>query len=275
LNRLDKAKNAFSHYTKADGLASDMILGILEDRSGDLWLATNDGLPRFSPRTRQFRNYDEADGLQGREFDSGACLRSRSGEIVLSPRDQLFSFEFSALDYTAPEKNRYAYTLEELTDDWIQTDSRRRLASFSRLPPGRYVFRVRGSNSDGIWNDQEASRVIRVRAPWWRTGWFLSLLAAAAALLAYEWNRTRIRRRARRVRTAAAMEQLFDQCATSPREREIAMLLLKGLNNKEIGEKLFIELSTVKIHIHHVLGKLGVRNRTQLIRLFQNLHINP
>ena len=228
LNRLDGEKGTFSHFTMADGLASNEILGILEDRSGNLWLMTNEGLSRFSPPTGQFRNYDVSDGLQGREFQGGACYQSQSGEmffggangfnaffpqnifdnryvppvritsfkvlnkevklprpiwetaeIELSPKDFLFSFEFAALDYTAPEKNKYAYKLEGLTDDWIYTDAKHRLASFSLLPPGKYVFRVKGSNSDGIWNEKDVSLVIRVHGPWWRSWWFLSLLRRA------------------------------------------------------------------------------------------------
>ena len=194
-----------------------------------------------------------------------------TAEIVLSPKDYLFSFEFAALDYSAPEKNQYAYKLEGLTEDWIYTDAKRRLASFSLLPPGKYVFRVKGSNSDGLWNEQDVSLVIRMRGPWWRSWWILGLLVALVALLLYEWNRTRIRRMGARVRTTAARDQLFAKVNISPREKEIVDLLLKGRANKEIAAELFIELSTVKIHVHHIFRKLGVRNRAQLLRLFQNL----
>ncbi len=322
LNRLDREKGVFRHYTVADGLASNLVLSILEDGTGNLWLTTGKGLSRFSPREKRFRNYDASDGIQGKEFFGGSAYAGPEGEffiggadglnaffpqdivantcvppvhitsfkvlnkevalagpiweareIVIRPQDTLFSLEFAALDYTAPEKNRYAYKLEGLTRDWIETDARQRVASFSTLSPGKYVFRVRGTNSDGLWSDHEAALVIRVLPPWWRTGWFLSLLAIASALAAYEWNRTRIRRQARRVRTEQAMEELFDRCAVSPREREIARLLLKGRTNKEISEELFIELSTVKIHVHNVLRKLGVANRTQLLRLLQNLQV--
>ena len=320
LNQLEQGTEKFRHFTRADGLASNMVLDILEDHGGDLWLMTNEGLSRFSPSTSRFRNYDEDDGLQDREFNSGACCQGRDGrmffgganglnsffpqdildntfvppvritsfkilnrevrlprpvweigEIVLHPRDYLFSLEFAALDYSAPQKNRYAYKLEGLTEDWIESDARHRMASFSRLPAGKYVFRVKGSNSDGLWNERETSLVIRVRGPWWKSWWFLLLLAGTAVLASYELSRTRIRRLAARIKTEEAMEQLFVKCAISPREREIVMLLLKGLSNKEIGEKLYIELSTVKIHVHHILKKLGVGNRTQLVRLFQNL----
>ena len=322
LNKLNKEKGTFSHFTEADGLASNMILGILEDRSGNFWLTTNEGLSRFSPRNKQFRNFDTSDGLQGKEFLSGAVYANQNGEmfvggtngfnaffpqeifdnwyvppvritsfkvlnkevklakpiwetdeIVLSYRDQLFSFEFSALDFTAPEKNRYAYKLKGLTDAWIFTDSRRRLASFSRLPPGKYVFRVKGTNSDDVWNERAVSLVIRVRGPWWRSWWFLALLVLPTALSVYQWNRTRIRRQAKRVRTDAARDQVFAKVNISPREKEIVQLLLKGKANKEIAAELFIELSTVKIHVHHVFRKLGVRNRAQLLRLFQNLQV--
>jgi ligand-binding sensor domain-containing protein/DNA-binding CsgD family transcriptional regulator len=322
LSKLDREKGTFSHFTTSDGLASDKILGILEDAAGNLWLTTYEGLSRFSPRTRQCRNYEASDGLQGNKFNNGAQYKNRNGEmfvggangfnvfdplsifdntyvppvritsfkvlnrevkmprpvwetgeIVLQHQDTLFSLEFAALDYTAPEKNRYAYKLEGLTEDWIHTDSRRRMASFSRLPAGNYVFKVRGSNSDGLWNEQETSLVIRVRGPWWKSWWFLLLLTGAVLLISYELSRTRIRRLAARIRTEEAMEQFFGKCAISPREREIVMLLLKGLSNKEIGEKLYIELSTVKIHVHHILKKLGVGNRTQLVRLFQNMKV--
>ena len=322
LNKLDRDKGTFSHFTTADGMANNNVSGIQEDPSGNLWLATNEGLSRFTPRTGQFRNYDVSDGLQGREFITGSAYQSPSGEmffggtngfnaffpqniydnrfvppvritsfkvlnkevklprpiwetaqIELSPKDYLFSFEFAALDYTAPEKNKYAYKLEGLTDDWIHTDARHRTASFSLLPPGRYVFRVKGSNSDGIWNEEDVSLVIRVHGPWWRSWWFLSLLAALLFLALYEWKRTSLRRLAAKIRTEAAMEEMFNACNITPREREITLLMLKGHSNKEIEARLFIELSTVKIHVHHIFKKLGVQSRTQLMRLFQNLQI--
>ncbi len=227
LNLLDREQGTFAHFTQADGLAGNQVLGILEDGSGNLWLTTSEGLSRFSPQAKQFRNYDASDGIPGKGFSSGATYANADGEMfiggadgfnVFSPLDiidsayvpqlwitsfrvmnrrstfptpsgkpprsscsrgtRFFSFEFAALDYAAPEKNRYAYKLEGLTDDWIQADARHRSASFSRLPPGKYVFRVRGSNSDGLWNEKDVSLVIRVRGPWWRSWWSFSILSA-------------------------------------------------------------------------------------------------
>ena len=69
------------------------------------------------------------------------------------------------------------------------------------------------------------------------------------------------------------MDQLLEKFNVSPREKEVILLLLKGKTNKQIEELLFIELSTVKNHIHSIFGKLGVQSRSQLMRLFQNLRI--
>jgi hypothetical protein len=69
---------------------------------------------------------------------------SETGKIVLSHRHGVFSFEFAALDYTAPEKNRYAYKMEGVDRDWNEVGTRR-FATYTNLDPGEYVFRVRGS----------------------------------------------------------------------------------------------------------------------------------
>jgi ligand-binding sensor domain-containing protein/DNA-binding CsgD family transcriptional regulator len=277
LSRFTPATGQFRNYDVSDGLQDREFSACFQGPDGEMFFGGANGFNTFLPQEISDNGYVPPVRITSfKVLNKEVALPQpiwETKEVVISPQDHLFSFEFAALDYTAPQKNQYAYKLEGLTRNWIQTDARRRFASFSLLPPGRYVFRVKGSNSDGVWNEQEATLVIRVLRPWWRTWWFLSLLAAAVALASFELNRTRIRRRAKRVRTAEAMEQLFDRCTISPREREIALLLLKGLSNKEIGEKLFIELSTVKIHVHHVLRKLGVRNRTQLVRLFQNLQV--
>lgn len=78
---------------------------------------------------------------------------SEVDELEFSYRDPLISFEFAALSYSIPEKNRYAYMLEGLHDDWIHLGTRRNI-TFGGLKPGNYVLRIKGSNSDGVWNEQ-------------------------------------------------------------------------------------------------------------------------
>ena len=99
-------------------------------------------------------------------------------EIVLEHGDRVVSFEFASLDFAAPEKNRYSYRLEGLQDEWMNIGTRR-FVMFTTLPAGSYVLRVRGTNGDGVWNDDGVTLRIRVKPPWWGTVWayFLYLLA--------------------------------------------------------------------------------------------------
>jgi signal transduction histidine kinase len=104
-------------------------------------------------------------------------------ELELSHKDYVFSFTFSALDYSAPAKNRYAYKMEGFNKDWIFTDSENRTATFTNMDPGKYVFRVKGSNSDGVWNESGAAIRIIITPPYWQTWWFRGLISLIILLI--------------------------------------------------------------------------------------------
>ena len=99
--------------------------------------------------------------------------------LTLRPGQSAFSISFAALDYTAPEKNEYAYRLEGFESEW-NVGRGLRTASYTNLPPGKYVFRVKGSNNDGVWNDAGASLPITVVPPFYKRWWFKGLLLIAA-----------------------------------------------------------------------------------------------
>ncbi|MFC2104953.1 triple tyrosine motif-containing protein, partial [Bacteroidota bacterium] len=89
-------------------------------------------------------------------------------EIEISYKNNLITIEFAALDFLDPEQNNYAYKLEGVEDEWINLGNRR-YATFSNLPPGKYTFKVKGSNSDYVWNDKGTSLKINVQTPIWKT----------------------------------------------------------------------------------------------------------
>ena len=93
-------------------------------------------------------------------------------EIELSYSQNVFSFEFSALDYSAPNKNRYAYIMEGFDKNWIYSGNRR-FITYTNLDPGKYVFKVIGSNNDGVWNKTGTELAIIISPPFWRTWWFI------------------------------------------------------------------------------------------------------
>lgn len=96
---------------------------------------------------------------------------SGTNEFKLSYKDKYYTFEFTALDYRNPAKNQYAYIMEGIDKDWIYSGTRR-FATYTNFPPGNYTFRVKGSNSDGFWNEKGASLQITISPPFWKTWWF-------------------------------------------------------------------------------------------------------
>lgn len=82
-----------------------------------------------------------------------------------------FSIEFSAMDFTEPSQNMYKHMLENFDRDWILTDAKNRIATYTNLPAGSYVFRVRASNYDGVWSDNERTLKVIILPPPWRTWW--------------------------------------------------------------------------------------------------------
>lgn len=134
--------------------------------------------------------------------------------LELSYKDSVFSFEFAALDYTIPEKNQYAYMMEGFDRDWIYTTAQRRFATYTRLGGGRYVFRVKGANSDGLWNETGASLEILVTPPPWKTWWAYSLyvLTLAGAIIGYmHYMHTAHHREIERQRKELAQERLVTE----------------------------------------------------------------
>ena len=215
LNRFDRTAGTFTHFTVRDGMPGNVVVEILEDDHGDLWLGTVKGISKFDPKTLRFKNYDVSYGLAGNQSGSGCrtingemyfggkgltrfhpdSIRDNpyvppivvtqfrlfekpthlSNEMNLSYRDNSISFEFAALSYISPKKNKYAYKMEGIDSGWVQSGTRR-YAGYPHLDPGEYVFRVKGSNNDGVWNDVGTSILVRIVPPFWATWWFRSFV---------------------------------------------------------------------------------------------------
>jgi signal transduction histidine kinase len=114
-------------------------------------------------------------------------------ELVLTNNDKSFTIEFAGLHYSNPNGNKYAYKLEGFDDNWICTDATRRIAAYSNLEPGTYIFKVKSSNSDGIWNPKPATLKIVVQPPFWASIWayIIYLLAGLTLLYLYHYFTSR------------------------------------------------------------------------------------
>ena len=114
----------------------------------------------------------------------GRTVDHIAGATVTIPADaNSLTLEFAALDYSAPERNLYAYKLEGYDKDWIEAPWTQRLASYTNLPPGDYVLNVRGSNRDGVWADARLTLPLRVLPTWYQTWWFRAAVGLAVLVL--------------------------------------------------------------------------------------------
>ncbi len=113
-------------------------------------------------------------------------------ELNLNYSATEFSFEFVALNFSSTQKNHYAYKMEGFDENWNYSGTRR-FASYTNLPAGReYIFRVKASNEDNVWNDQGTFLKIYIDPPFWETWWFKMLACFTVALIIYVGFRIRI-----------------------------------------------------------------------------------
>ena len=113
-------------------------------------------------------------------FENSPLVRNitETKTLTLSHKQSVLTFYFAVMDFTAPEKNQYAYKMEGFDKDWIFSGNKRE-ATYTNLNPGEYVFHVKGSNNDNVWNEIGTSIEIRVLPPWWNTLWFKLIFATA------------------------------------------------------------------------------------------------
>ncbi|AUD00442.1 sensor histidine kinase [Spirosoma pollinicola] len=117
---------------------------------------------------------------------------SDTRDITLSYGQSVLSFGFAALNYTVSEKNQYAYKLEGFDQRWISAGTTR-TATYTNLDPGDYVFRVKASNNDGVWNKTGTYVNLHIIPPFWQTRWFMSLVVLLLLGSLYTLYRLRVK----------------------------------------------------------------------------------
>lgn len=120
-------------------------------------------------------------------------IKGNPEELILSYDQNFISLEFSALDFSVPKRNRYRYILEGFQKTWIYTEGSKRTATYTNLPAGEFTFHVKGTNSDGIWNENAATIKIIINPPFWQTWWFVTLIIIFIAFFIYYISTIRIK----------------------------------------------------------------------------------
>jgi ligand-binding sensor domain-containing protein/signal transduction histidine kinase len=160
--------------------------------------------------------------------------------LTITPGANSISVEFSALDYSAPERNRYAYQLEGFDTDWTESEPSRRLAAYTNLPPGDYLLRLRGSNREGVWSHSELTVPIRVLPAWFQTLAFKALAGLALLGLLAMLYQLRIR----------SIEK-------SLQERHLTRLAERERIARELHDTLLQGVQGLILRVQAVIGRIS------------------
>ena len=204
ISRLDMGNGQVRNYSGVDGTIEGAYFdgSALRAADGTLYFGGFNGITAFDPQDvrenssaptaviTDFQIFNKpvrpGQGGANKGVLQQAIEYTRS--LSLREGDSVFSLEFAALHYAAPQRNRFAYQLVGFDKDWVVTDAGKRFATYTNLDPGNYLFRVKAANKDGIWNDNAATLEINIAPPYWKTWWFrlcMLVVAMGGAWAAY------------------------------------------------------------------------------------------
>jgi signal transduction histidine kinase/ligand-binding sensor domain-containing protein len=188
-------------YNKNDGMPSTECNGGrwpagIKTHDGKLWFPTMGGLAMIDPASIKANTQPPPVVIEGMQinnepapFDAwDSAIHNPQSAIRILPGQDNFEIQYAALSFINSENLRFKYKLEGADQDWVDAGTRR-TAYFSHLRPGDYTFRVIAANADGVWNNTGASLRVVVVPPFWRTWWFITLVAlVVAAAVAGIWK---------------------------------------------------------------------------------------
>jgi signal transduction histidine kinase/ligand-binding sensor domain-containing protein/ActR/RegA family two-component response regulator len=240
-------------FDSADGLRSRELAGTqaLQDRGGRLWFPTLEGISVIDPLRIPRNMVVPAVHIEETSFDGKARLPMDG--VRLGPGDGSLSFRYTALSLSQPENNRFRYKLEGLDSGWTEVGDRR-MAYYTKVPPGNYRFLVQGSNDDECWNMAGSAVLFSVAPHVYQTLWFriLVYLLAAASLGAA----VRVWHRARTVKLRQLARML---------EAEVARRTEELVKSKEAAERAAQVKSEFLANMSHEIrtpmhGIIGMTN---------------
>lgn len=277
--------NQIKIFTKDDGLQGDQFnfKSAFKSRSGKIYFGGTNGFNAFYPdKIREnkflppvvitsFQMFNKKVNSQ----DESSPLKndiSYTDELVLQHNQSYVSFEFVALSYCIPEKNQYAYKLDGLDDEWNFIGNERKI-TYTNLPPGKYTLKIKGSNNDGLWNEEGVQLKIRVLPPFWKSNWAI-LIYIVFIILASYYTLTSLKRK--------HSEEQNHQLEKVKAEKEIELYHAKIDFFTNIAHEIRTPLSLIKAPLDAVIKKnknselndfLSVinRNTTRLLMLVNQL----
>ncbi len=268
LAKFDPQTETFRIYDKSDGLQGNEFnsnAAFLSHNTGDIYVGGVNGFSIFDPT--ELRDNTVPPNVVITDFsifNAPQSFDASGAEPIRLSYDQDFiSFEFAALDFQSPQKNQYAYKLEGFDEDWVQAGTRN-YASYTNLPGGDYAFRVKASNSDGVWNEEGAALKLIVVPPFWQTLPFQIGLAVGLALLlvaGFRWRVSAVREQNTRLQ-----KMVDDQKRVETELRESEARFRAMFENAAVGISI-ISPEGKTLAVNPILVKLSGRSEAELIEV--------
>ncbi len=192
--RLNYETQKFRRYDILDGVQSREFSGgsYFKSSGGELFFGGINGLNYFYPDSIKNNPYLPPVVITSIKI-MNENIKGNPSELLLNYKNNFITFEFASMDFSDPMDNNYYFILEGFDDEWQQTVAERRVANYTNLPAGSYTFRVRGSNSDGVWSTEEASISIIISPPFWNRWWFFAISAISIGFFVYYISTLRVK----------------------------------------------------------------------------------
>ncbi|MDF2447699.1 MAG: hypothetical protein K0R26_203 [Bacteroidota bacterium] len=270
INRIDVRKLQYDYvdilrYNKNDGFSGveSNTHGIYEDTDSTIWFGTVNGLIKYSPKEFIPNNNLSKTNISNIRLGYQDTLLASGSELPYSLNN--ISFYFEGICLTAPEKVQYSYKLENYDKVWSPpTDIN--YTKYDNLPPGRYTFKVKSCNNEGIWNIEPVEFVFTINTPFYKTWWFILLCILVGSAVIITIFRLRIRQIKRKQQ--AEFEQLV----------EVSKAELKALRAQMNPHFVFNSLNSIQ---HYILNSKGdeaakyLNKFAKLIRIILNNSEKP
>jgi serine phosphatase RsbU (regulator of sigma subunit) len=249
LSKFNPDKKVFTLYTAADGLQGNEFSqnSNAKLKNGEMVFGGLNGINIFHPDSLKsnpfippvvftdFQIFNKSVGIG----DKGSPLKEHiafTNELTLSYRKSVFSFEFAALNYLTSENNQFAYKLEGFEKNWNFVGNERK-ATYTNIDPGDYIFKVKASNNDGVWNEEGIAVKITITPPFWKTWWFKTLIAVVVIGGAVSYYK--IRMSVVKAQKAELEKQVKERTAEVVQQKEELQAQAENLQvaNHELHEK--------------------------------------
>ena len=191
--RFSPETNKTYTFTAEDGVQSKQFMAgafFQNPITGKIYFGGDNGINHFNPDSIKLSSFvpnivfeslriaNEEIAVK-KEYNGNIVLTkalSNTDKLILSYKENVFSIEFAALDFSSAKNIRYSYILEGANENWVETDAENKTLNYTNIAPGSYKLKVRSTNADGVWCDNIKTLTIIITPPWWGSLWFRAMM---------------------------------------------------------------------------------------------------